>query len=175
MGERFPLIFYNGERIIRTIYSPFHFKTDKHKNLRRDQEGRLTLRPSFVSFTLNRLTGKSELSTIRFELEKLENCFAIGKAYQGSSAPHIVKDYFGFACSTVLQIRAVEGLSLCFTPNRESHPPIHFHTDIYDKSGVVGQAPTPEDLHRKDQILSLWAINEHKDLKSKSDMKPPKS
>lgn len=100
LARKFSTSFYSEERIVREIYD-FHYNR-KEK----------TLKSNFAAFRNNRDTGKKEISCLRFELESLENCRALGESH----AANANTKFIGYACTKVADINLWQEYSLKFTP-----------------------------------------------------------
>jgi hypothetical protein len=139
---KFPRLFFNKERIIRTIYS----KRNVNPNTN-------TPKANFFQFRYNSETDKMELSCTRFELDSLEYCRFLGRHYEDSAYD---RTYYGFGCTTVALIKQLATYDLIFTPKLNIVPKNYFHSDVYDGSYAPGQTQMG--------VANLASVNYQKDI-----------
>jgi hypothetical protein len=145
LAQIYPTKFNQSERIVRFIYTTQNFNPKTNE-----------LRPNFVKFDFNQVSGKNEMSTVRFELDSLENCRRIGKGYE---RPENKATYHGLGCISVREIKSIQKYSLKFTPKRKQTPKIIFHTDIYDNESPPiqkGVASSALVTLERDRFAKMW-------------------
>jgi hypothetical protein len=157
LAKKFSTSFYSEERIVREIYDSHYNKKDK------------TLKSNFAAFRT--IDGRKELSCLRFELESVENCRALGQAH----ATNAKTSFVGYACTKVSYIKLWDEYSLKFTPNLRDEPQSLFHVDIYDNSTnliIPGEAnPSHVNLQRE-VFKEVWKIHLDADEIQHSDIQP---
>ena len=157
LAKKFPTLFYNEERIVREIYDFHYNKKEK------------VLKSNFAAFRPNRESGKKEISSIRFELESLENCKALGQSHAAIAN----SNFIGYACTKVDYINLWVEYSLNFTPKLLENPQNPFHVDIYDNSIepiVQGEANPSHVNYQREIFKEVWKIHldnpetQHRDI-----------
>ncbi len=95
---------------------------------------------------------------MRFELESLENCRALGESH----AANANTKFIGYACTKVADINLWQEYSLKFTPKPLDEPQNLFHVDIYDNSEEIlvdGEANPSHVNYQREIFKDVWKIH----------------
>ncbi|MFI3297882.1 MAG: hypothetical protein R3Y59_09735 [bacterium] len=123
------------ERIVRTIFSPYHIDKNKKK-----------LKPG----AFRPPSGSNEISVDRFDYTSIDACKAKGKLMNG-----INKSFTGIALSSAEEVKSISGVTIVASPSRKNR----CHADIsYDFVLKKGEECSPENLFKIKQLTKQFKL-----------------